>query len=304
LRAIVNRALTPRAIEAQRAGLTERVRELLGLTPEGQPLEVVSGLAEPLAVTTVLDYLGFPLESLDQVRTWSLMLMRARAEGASQPGVVQAAVAAREDMLHFLANAAESRDNSRDVAANVLSVLIDATDEGTMEPDEMLMMLIHVSLAGNGPTAMAIANAAWVLGTHPQEQQWLREHPEAVPAAIEELLRFETATHFVARFALKDVKVGSRTVRAGQNVHVMLGAAKRDPKRFENPATLDFQRADNRQLAFGYGIHFCLGAPLARLELEVVVRELLDRFPSGFTAVDWQRGGSYQVRGLQRLIVR
>lgn len=303
LRAIINRAFTPRAIESYRATVTGRVRELLGLVPAGEPLEVVRDLAEPLAVTTVLDYLGFPLESLEAVRHWSLMLMRGRAEGAAQPGVVEAAEAARQEMLHYLSMLADARDKDPEAPANVLSVLIDATDEGAMEPDEMLMMLIHVSLAGNGPTAMAIANAAWVLAEHPEAQDWLRDNPAAVPAAVEELLRFETATHFIARFALTDVKLRARTIRAGQQVHVMLGAANRDPDRFANPEQLDLQRADNRQLAFGYGIHFCLGAPLARLELEVVVRELLARYPNGFSCREMVRGGSYQVRGLQRLVI-
>ncbi len=303
LRAIINRAFTPRAIEAYRPVVAARVRELLAITPPGQPLEVVASLAEPLAVTTVLDYLGFPLEDLEAVRQRSLMLMRARAEGGAEPGVLQGAQAARDDLLRYLSLLAERRDQEPVAPTNVLSVLIEATDDGAMEPDEMLMMLIHISLAGNGPTAMAIANAAWVLATHPEAQQWLRAHSEAIPAAVEELLRFETATHFIARFALADVKLGARTIRAGQQVHVMLGAANRDPDRFPDPDTLDFERTDNRQLAFGYGIHFCLGAPLARVELETVLRELLARFPEGFSCREVERGGSYQVRGLQRLVI-
>lgn len=304
LRAIVNRAFTPRAVEAQREPLNGRIAELLALSPEGEPFEVMSSLAEPLAVTSVLDYLGFPLHSIDAVRDWSLKLMRGRAEGASQPGVVQAASAARDDMLRYLAALAEARDQTEDAQPSVLSVLIDAADEGAMEPDEMLMMLIHVSLAGNGPTAMAIGNAAWVLSQSIEAQEFLRANPDSVPAAVEELLRFETATHFIARFALSDVKLANRTIRAGQQVHVMLGAANRDPARFEHPASVDFERPDNRQLAFGFGIHFCLGAPLARLELECVVRALLARYPAGFSVSSMERGGSYQVRGLRRLVLQ
>ncbi len=302
LRTIVNRAFTPRAIEAQRARIEAHVAALLEPATPGTPFELVSSLAELLAVTTVLDYIGFPPESLESVRTWSLALMRARAEGASQPGVVEAATGAREEMLGFLARIAEARTYS--APANILSVLIDASDEGAIEPDEMLMMLIHISLAGNGPTTMAIANAAWVLSQHPGAQAWLRAHPDATPAAVEELLRFETSTHFVARFALADVKLGRRTIRRGQQVQVMVGAANRDPARFSNPDKLDFERADNRQLAFGYGVHFCLGAPLARQELDLAIRGLLGKFPDGFQLVEAERGGSYQVRGFWRLVVR
>lgn len=302
LRTVVNRAFTPRALEAQRARIESQVAGLLQPAEPGSAFEVVSSLAEPLAVATVLDYLGFPAESLDQVRYWSLAIMRARAEGAGEPGVAEAAAHAREEMLGFLAGLAESRADSDQ--SNVISVLIEATDEGMMEPDEMLMMLIHISLAGNGPTAMAIANAAWLLAQHPEEQHWLRQHPDATPAAVEELLRFESSTHFVARFALQDVKLGSRTIRKGQQVHAMVGAANRDPERFPNPDVIDFERADNRQLSFGFGVHFCLGAPLARQELDLSIRGLLAAYPGGFEMVDVVRGGSYQVRGFQRLLIR
>ena len=303
LRAIVNRAFTPRAIAAVRPIIGQRIDDLLERVPVSEPLEVVGNVAEPLSVMTVLDYLGFPLERAQAVRQWSLLLMQSRAEGAAQPGLIQAARAAREEMLRYLAMLAEERDRAAEAPANVVSVLIDATSDGAMAPDEMLMMLIHISLAGNGPTAMAIANAAWVLGRHPEAQAWLRRHPDESPAAVEELLRFETATHFIARFALADVRIGGRTIRAGQQVHLMLGAANRDPDRFPNPDTLDFERKDNRQLSFGHGIHFCLGAPLARTELELWVRALIDRYPDGFAVQEMARGGSYQVRGLQRLVI-
>lgn len=303
LRAIVNRAFTPRAIAAVRPIIGQRIDDLVERVPVSEPLEVVGNVAEPLSVMTVLDYLGFPLENAQAVRQWSLLLMQSRAEGAAQPGLIQAARAARDEMLRYLAMLADERDRAPEAPTNVVSVLIDATTEGAMAPDEMLMMLIHISLAGNGPTAMAIANAAWVLGRHPEAQAWLRGHPDEAPAAVEELLRFETATHFIARFALADVQIGGRMIRAGQQVHLMLGAANRDPDRFPNPDTLDFERKDNRQLSFGHGIHFCLGAPLARTELELWVRALIDRYPDGFAVQEMARGGSYQVRGLQRLVI-
>jgi cytochrome P450 len=116
------------------------------------------------------------------------------------------------------------------------------------------------------------------------------------------VLRFESSTHFVVRFAVRDTRIGARTIRAGQQVHAMVAAANRDPERFPDPDQFDIHRNENRHLSFGFGIHYCLGAPLARQELEIAVRSLLDRFGL-FQQLDFARGGSYQVRGPQRLTI-
>lgn len=302
LRAIVNRGFVPRAIESMRPNIERAVDALLEEAPRSEPFEVMTGLAQPLAVATTLQHLGFPRDSWEQVRDASLAMMRARAEGAAQPEVVAAAGAAREAMLDYLARLAESRERAREGPRDVLAVLFEAMDDEAISANELLMMLIHISLAGNGPTSMSIGNALWVLSRHPEHVAALRSDPAAIPAAVEELLRFEAPTHYVARFARKDVRLGARTVRAGQQVHVMIAAANRDPARFPNPDTLDFARADNRHLTFGYGIHFCLGAPLARLELEIALRKVLERF-GAFSVLGWERGGTAQVRGLARLFI-
>ncbi len=117
---------------------------------------------------------------------------------------------------------------------------------------------------------------------------------------MEECLRFDTPTHYVNRFCTKDVGMWQRTVKAGQMVYAMVGAANRDPARFPEPDTLDIGRKDNRHLSFGMGIHFCLGAPLARLELDVVLRKVLERF-GRYRVVRAERGGTFQVRGFDRL---
>jgi cytochrome P450 len=299
LRAIVNRGFVPRVIEAMRPRIEAAVDQLLDEIDPGQPFDAVSKLAEPLAVSAVLEHLGIPRERFGDFRQWSLALMRARAEGPSAPGVIEVALNAREEMLGMLAECAEAGAGS----GSVLDVLIEACDGEAISPDEMVMMLIHLSLAGNGPTAMALGNAVATLAEYPEAQEQLRQAPDEIPAAIDELLRFDSSTHFVVRFALQDTRVGPRTVKAGQQIHVMVGAANRDPARFAEPDRLELGRADNRHLSFGFGIHYCLGAPLARIELATAVRKLLERMPQ-FERVDGEHAPSYQLRGYQRLIVR
>lgn len=304
LRAIVNRGFVPRIVEAMRPGIEQAANALLQDIDPAQPFDAAVAFAEPLAVSSVLEHLGIPRESFADFRGWSLALMRARAEGDAQPGVVESAAEAREHLLAMLGRRAEAGPEPGAAArTSVLDVLIDACDGEAITPDEMMMMLIHLSLAGNGPTAMALGNSIAALADYPEAQTQLREEPALIPAAVEELLRFDSSTHFVARFALRDTKVGARTVKAGQQVHAMVGAANRDPARFPDPDTIDLAREDNRHLSFGFGIHYCLGAPLARLEMEIALRTLLERMRE-FGVVDRQRAPSYQLRGFQRLVLR
>lgn len=302
LRSVVNRGFTPRVIEGARPAVERAVGAILEELPANEPFDVVSNFAEPLAVTTVLAHLGVPQESFGMFRAWSLAIMRARAEGASQPGVVEAAGQAAGEMLDYLAHLAEQREGAES-STDVLSVLLEACDSESIRPEEMMMMLIHISLAGNGPTAMALGNAFAALGGNPGAQQEVRDDPGLIGSTIEELLRFDSSTHFVVRFARAEVKLGGRIVRAGQQVHAMIGAANRDPARFPNPDALDIRRVDNRHLAFGHGTHFCLGAPLARLELQVALAKFVDAY-GPFRVVAGQRAPSYQLRGYQSLVVQ
>ncbi len=300
LRTIVNRAFTPRAIAAMRPVVDEAIAELLDALVPG-PFDVMSMLAEPLAPAMVLAHLGIPEESRGVFRQASLEIMRARAEGPETQEVVDAADAAVETLMQALQEwdeAGIAREGS------VVSTLFAAAHAGeALEPDDLLMLLIHISLAGNGPTAMAIGNAILHLAANPEAQAQLRANAALILSAVEELLRFDSATHAVARFALKDTPLGARKIKAGDSLYAMIGAANRDPGEFPNPEVLDFTRPENRHLSFGFGMHFCLGAPLARLELQAVLEAFLTRFPN-FTLVEADRGGSFMVRGPGRLVIQ
>ena len=300
LRTIVNRAFTPRAIAAMRPLIDESIARLLdGLVPG--PFDVMSMFAEPQAPRTVLAHLGIPEEGRPMFRHASLEIMRARAEGPENPEVVDAADAAVELLMQAL-QAWDEADIARE--GSVLSTLFAAAHAGEdLDPDDLLMLLIHISLAGNGPTAMAIGNAALHLASNPEAQAQLRADRSLIPAAVEELLRFDSATHAVARFALKDTTLGARKIKAGDSLYAMIGAANRDPGEFPNPDELDFTRTENRHLSFGFGMHFCLGAPLARMELQTVVEAFVTRFDQ-FSLVEADRGGSFMVRGPRRLVIQ
>ena len=299
LRTIVNRAFTPRAIGAMRPLIHEAIGQLLDDLPAGL-IEVMAALAEPLAPSMVLAHLGIPEEGRGMFRQASLEIMRARAEGPEQEEVVETAEAAVETLM-----AALQAWDEAGVApeGSVLATLFAAAHAGEdLEPDDLLMLLIHISLAGNGPTAMAIGNAAFHLAGNPRLLEELRADPALIPAAIEELLRFDSATHAVARFALKETTLGARKIRAGDSLYAMVGAANRDPAEFSTPDELNLARAENRHLSFGFGMHFCLGAPLARLELQAVVEGLIARY-GRFSLFEGERGGSFMVRGPRRLVI-
>ncbi len=297
LKAIVNRAFTPRAIADMRPAVERSVSALLGEYRPGQPFEVVSQFSQQLAVGTILEHLGVPAEARERFREWTGAVMRPRSED-SGPSVTAAAVKAREEMLaYFGALDAEGR------ATGVLARAFEAGAVGEqMTPDEMVMMLTHISLAGNGPTTLAHANFLLVLAQHPEARTWLREHPEAAPAAAEELLRFESSTHMVARFATTETPLGARTVKAGQMLYAVIAAANRDPAEFPNPDTLVLERTPNRHVSFGLGMHFCLGAPLARLEFAVAIPAMLERF-GDYRVVRTDRIQTFLLRGPERLVI-
>jgi cytochrome P450 len=297
LRAIVNRAFVPRVIEDMRPAIEMAVDSLLDQAGDG-PIEIMSAVAEPLAVTVVLEHLGVPEADRAEMRAWSTALMRARAEGASNPGVLPAAADARDALLDYL-----KKFSAADQRTSIMSTVTSAAAAGeALTPEEMAMLLIHISLAGNGPTAYAIGNAVLTLATHVEQLALLSKRPGIMPSAVEELLRFDSPTHIVARFALADTKLGARAIRAGDMLYAVIAAANRDPAQFPEPDTLDLERKENRHLSFGMGIHFCLGAPLARLELQIALTALIQRF-GVFRLRELERGGTLLLRGPKSVVI-
>jgi cytochrome P450 len=302
LRSLVNRAFTPAVMEGMRPTVESAVDHLMGGAHEGTPWDAVLGLCEPLAATTILAHLGIPQEGWNAFRQWSIALMMTRSEKGMEPAVMRNAELARGAMLAYIASVAERRDVAEEAMSpkDVLGALLGAVESGQITADEMLMTLIHISMAGNGPLMMAMSNIIANLASNPEVRRQLMDDPDLMPAAVEELLRWDSSTHYVARWARDDVSMGKRTIRKGQMAYAMISAANRDPEKFPDPDRIDLNRGVNRHLSFGMGIHYCLGTPLARIQLEVVTRRIIERW-GAYEVVRADRGGNLQVRGFSKL---
>jgi cytochrome P450 len=295
IRTIVNRAFVPRVISAIEPRLEDIAGRILDDVPEG-PVELMSAFVEPFVVLSVLEQLGIPADDRGTFRAGAQAILAARSEGPSR---IQAASEAHNLMTAMLGRWQQSGDVAE---TSVLGTLLHAADDERLSPDEMLMTLIHIASAGNGPTAFAIGNAVLAIGQHREALARLMEGPEHLPSAVEEALRFDSPTHMISRFARRDADLGGRKIRAGDMAYVVIGAANRDPDRFPDADTFDTARTDNRHLSFGIATHFCLGAPLARLMIATALSAVMGSF-GRYRLLEAQRGGTLLLRGPGKLVI-
>ena len=305
LRGLIGGAFTPRMVEDERTVAAEVVAALLADVPAGQPFEFMSQLAEPLPVIVVGDLLGLDEEERGPVRAWAQALVRVIAGGDLPAEAYREAEAAKVSLLDVLR--AYTERHAGDTDRKVISILVEAEAQGDrLSLDELLSFTVFLYTAGSGPTAYMLGNAVSALLAHPAALEAVRADRSLLRAAIEESLRWDSATQVLLRFAREACEVGGRKVAAGDALYVMVGAAHRDPAVFTAPDTFDISRplTNSQLLAFGAGPHFCLGQPLAFVEGEVALGALLDRFPR-LRAVPGgtERGGTFLLRGPQRLLL-
>jgi cytochrome P450 len=305
IRRLVAAAFTPRRVESLRGRVQETVDECLDRVADRLAVEacaeLVADLALPLALTTMCELIGVAAEDRRDFRTWTGALV---AYETGQPADLAAAVG--NIYRYFAGLIARKREEPAD---DLMSALVAARDhEDRLSEDELISAVWLTTFAGNENTVRGIANGILALLTNPQALAHLRAHPQSLPAAVEELMRYDGPVQLgIRRFALRDLTIGDVTVPAGDAVMVAIACANRDERRFADPDTLDPTRTDNQHLAFGNGIHYCFGAPLARLEAEVAIGTLLRRFPDLTLAVPeaelrWQL--SIRSRDLIELPVR
>jgi cytochrome P450 len=282
LRRLVSKAFTPRMVE----GLRPRVQEIAdGLIDTVEPrgeMDLVDDFAFPLPIVVICELLGIPSEDRNRFREWSnLFLTPAMTEEEQQAFAV-----ATEQFLAYLHELFERR--RAEAGDDLVSALVQAEEAGdTLSEDELFSMVVLLIVAGHETTVSLISNSVLALLTHPEELERLRADPAALPEAVEELLRFDSPVErSITRWATTDVEVGSQTIRRGDLVIAVIGSANRDPDRFPHAEKLDLGRGDTKHLGFGRGPHFCLGAPLARLEAEIALRTLFDRLPSLQLAIE------------------
>ncbi|SRR6266545_2161453 len=305
LRGLVSQAFTPRVIERMRSHIQEIVDRLLDRVQNAKAMDVIEDLAYPLPVTVICEMLGVPTEAHAGIRQWSADIARSLdAIGMpSDEGVVKRGRLARQAMLdYFRGIIPERRQNPRD---DLLSLLIAAEEQGDkLTEGELLITCNLLFVAGHETTVNLIGNGLFALLNHPDELDKLRENPTLIPSAVEELLRYDSPVQRTARITSTDVELDGRKIAKGSMVIAAIGAANRDPAHFPDPDRLDITRRDNRHIAFGFGIHFCLGAPLARLEGQIAIGTLLRRMPwlkLATSAPEWRESST--LRGLKTLPV-
>jgi hypothetical protein len=305
LRALVGKAFTPRVVETLRPRVQTIVDRLLDRAAGAGRMEVIADLAYPLPVTVISELLGVPATEADVVRGWSLDLARALDAIALpvDPEVIERGRRATGDMVDYFRRLAEAR--RRQPGPDLLSGLVEAEEAGDrLTERELLATCVLLYVAGHETTVNLIGNGLLALLRHPEERRRLRDNPALVSGAIEELLRFDGPVQRTGRMATCDAEIGGVAIPAGSLVLGFLGAANRDPAHFAEPDRLDVARDEPRHLAFGSGIHYCLGAPLARLEAQVAIGTLLGRFPGLTLAVErpaWRPSST--LRGLEALPV-
>lgn len=301
LRGLVSRAFTPRFVEGLRPRIQHIVDTLIdAVLPRGE-MEFIGEFAFPLPITVICEMLGIPPGDRGRLRDWSTMLLESlslREDARSQ--------ARADEFADYLAALIETK--RREPGEDLVSQLVraEATD-GTLSQQELRAMIVLLIFAGHETTVNLLGNGLLALFAYPDELDKLKRDLSLVPAAIEELLRFCGPVLAPAlRYAQEDVEIGGMTIARGEVIMISLGSANDDEAQFHDAHALDVARTDGKHLAFGHGVHFCLGAALARLEGQVALTTLLRRLPglrlnTSLDALHWR--GNFLLRGLQALPV-
>ncbi|PBC80785.1 Cytochrome P450 [Streptomyces sp. 2224.1] len=293
LRTLVAKAFTVRQVEKLRPQVKQLANDLLDeLAAAGPPADLVDRYALPIPVAVICRLLGVPAEDRPRFRVWSDAALSTSSLTAAEFDANQ------EELRAYMRQLIEQ--HRRAPQDDLMTALIDARDvNDRLSELELVDLCVGILVAGHETTATQIPNFVLALLDHPGQLALLREKPELIGQAVEELLRFVPLGSGASqpRYATEDVEVGGTLVRAGTPVLVAVGAANRDALRFDSPGTLDISRAGTQHLGFGHGVHHCLGAPLARLELQEALIALITRFPELRLAGDVVWKSEMLVRG-------
>lgn len=299
LRALVHKAFTPGLI----GRLSERIQtlcdELLDATQAGGRMELIHDYALPLPMTIITELLGVPAQDRAKFHTWSKSLV----EVASATDLLRALPHLLMFMRYLRRLCKQRRADPRD---DLVTGLVQAEEAGdTLSEDELLAMVFLLLVAGHETTVNLIGNGTLALLQHPEQLDLLRQNPALIKSAVEELARYTSPVSLATeRYAREDVTLQGTTIPCGALVYAVLASANHDQEQFARPDTLDLARESNKHLAFGQGMHYCLGAPLARLEAGIAFNTLLRRMPNlrlsvAPEALRWRKG--LVIRGLEKL---
>ncbi|MFI5938397.1 cytochrome P450 [Actinoplanes sp. NPDC051494] len=301
LRRLVSSSFTPRRVEALRPRIERMVDDLLDdMAKQGAGVDFVTAFAFPLPVNVIGELLGVPEPDRAQfqhlVRDWTQVLERVDAD------VLATADPAAARIRSYLSELADQR--RREPTDDLISALVAAGEDGDkLSADELVTMAGLLFAAGFETTTNLLANSLVALLHDPGQLALLRDDPGPARSAVDELLRYDSPVQLLARVAWEDVELAGVPIEGGERIVAYLGAGNRDPRRFTDPDRLDLTRSDNAPLSFGGGIHYCLGAPLARMEAEIALPALVRRFPELAPAGDPGRRDSLTLRGFTSMPV-
>jgi cytochrome P450 len=274
LRRLVMRQFTPARINAMHDRIVALVDELLDAHRDQGRLDVVDDFAYPLPVTVICELLGVPREDESRFHAWADILAHSIDPDPDQK-TDQAAMQAAQALANYMRELIAAR--RAQPTDDLLSGLAAGDEADRMDDANLVITMILLLIAGHETTVNVITNGTLALLRNPTELERLRDHPERIPIVVEEVLRYEPPVQFVTRFALADIAIDGATIPRGSGIRLMLTAGNRDPRRFRSPDRFDPDRRDNEHLGFGGGIHYCVGAPLARIEAHVALTALARR---------------------------
>jgi pimeloyl-[acyl-carrier protein] synthase len=302
LRRLVSKAFTPSRVRELEGRIRDITNDLLDRSAREKELEAMAEFANPLPVIVIAELLGVSPSDHERFKQWSNDLIgsfgRDLATGPSAEGI-----AAKEALRNYLARAIDERRAKP--TDDLVGALVTARDENdALTEDELLAFVVLLLLGGNETSTNLIGNGLLALARHPEQQQRLRQDPGLLPKAVEEMLRYDPPVQMTVRTSIGATEVGGTEIPPNSLLFVLIAAANRDPAKFPNPEVFDTARDPNEHLSFGGGVHFCLGAPLTRLEGAIAIESVLNRY-SRLSLADSEEKleyrGSLALRGLSTL---
>lgn len=302
VRKIMTSALTPRAIARMEPGLVAAVDRLLDLMAEKGEADLIEDFASSIPIQIIGNLLDVPMEERGPLRDWSLAILGALEPALTEEQLQTGHRAVAEFKTYLTDLIARRRDNPGDIETDVLTRLIRGEGaDATLSEIELIQNCIFILNAGHETTTNLIGNGLALLNDHPDQKARLMADPALIKPAVEEMLRFRSPNQLGNRETTAEVEIGGQRIPAGTNLHLIMGAANRDPEVFENPGLFDISRKPNRHLAFAGGPHVCVGLTLARLEGKIAIERLLARFPDYCILPGRVPGGRLRFRGYASL---
>jgi cytochrome P450 len=304
IRSLVNKAFTPRLVEYLRPLIQEQVNLLLDKAEAAGKMDMVQDVANLLPVAVIGDMLGIPREDGLKLRVWANAFATFFGTTKYTVDVLNMMRTGIVEMEEYFRGVVAQRRKSSTVGNDLLSTMMAAEDQGRfLSEQEVLATCSLVLFAGHETTTHLLSNGLYLLLKNPEQREVMLGSPEQLEAAVEEVLRYESPIQRLSRVITEDFELHGQTLRKGQKAFLMIGAANRDSRQFPEGDRLDLRRQENRHIAFGFGLHYCLGAALGRLEGQIALSTLLRRFPKMKLLEEPERLENVAFRGFKSLHV-